>query len=102
MTLTVIRGASGTLKAAKLPEFPAKSKEKEQKGIRRDGKDFLKDESGKETFKRVIPLSAQMLVKGIAENGRDEFWDIKILIKELEKRRNIINKPVLTIRENIF
>lgn len=73
-------------KAAELPEFPAKREEKEQKGIRGDGKDFLKDEGGKETFKRVIPLSAKMLVKSIAENGRDEFLDIKIFIKELEER----------------
>lgn len=89
-------------KATELPEFPAKSEEKEQKGIRGDGKDFLKDEGGKETFKRIISLSVKMLVKGIAENGRDEFGDIKILIKELEERGNIIKKRVQTIRENIF
>ena len=96
------RGIRHFGKAAERPEFPAKSEEKEQKGIRRYGKDFLKDESGKESFKRVIPLSAKMLVKGIAENGRDEFLNIQMFIKELEERGGVINKDVLTIRESIF
>ncbi len=38
-----------------------------------DRKDFLKDEGRKETFKRIIPLSAKMLVKSIAKYGKDEF-----------------------------
>ena len=62
----------------------------------------MKDEGRKETFQWIIPLSAQMLVKSIAEDGRDKFLDIKMFMKELEERGGIINKHVLTIQESIF
>jgi len=84
-------------KAAEIPEFPAQAEKKEQEGIRGDGKDFLKDEGRKETFKRIIPLSAKMLVKSIVEYGRDEFLNVKMFIKELEERGSIINEHVLTV-----
>ena len=96
------RGVGHLGKTTEIPEFPGKREEKEQKGIRGDGKDFLKDEGRKETFQRVIPLSAKVLVKSVAENGRDKLLDIKMFIKELEERRGIINKHVLAVRESIF
>ncbi len=43
----------------------------------------------------VVP--AKMLVKSIAEYGRDELLDVKMFIKELEERGDIIDKYVLTI-----
>lgn len=84
-------------KTAEIPEFPGQPKEKEQEGIRGDGKDFLKDECGKESFQRIVPFPAKVLVKSIAENGRDEFLDVEMLIKELEERGGIINKHVLGV-----
>ncbi len=90
------RGIRHFGKTAEIPEFPVQAEKKEQRGIGGDGKDFLTDEGRKETFKRIIPLSAKMLVKSIAEYGRDEFLNVKIFIKELEERGNIINKHVLT------
>ena len=84
-------------KTAEVPEFRAEVQENEQKGIRRDGKDFLEDECGEENLKRVIPFPAKMLVKGIAENGRDEFLNVEIFIKELEERRDILKEGILTV-----
>ncbi|MCM1176020.1 MAG: hypothetical protein NC341_13365 [Blautia sp.] len=89
-------------KAAEIPEFLREPEEKEQEGIRGDGKDFLKDKGGKESFKRVSAFSAKVLVKGVTENGRNEFLDIKIFLQELEERGGIIKKHVLTVRESIF
>lgn len=42
-------------------------------------------------------LPARVLVKSIAEYGRDELLDVEMFIKELEERRDIINKHVLTV-----
>ena len=78
-------------KTAEIPEFPRQSEEKEEKGIRGDGKDFLEDESRKESFQRVIPLPAKVLIKSIAENGRDELPDVEMLIKELKEGASSTN-----------
>ena len=43
------------------------------------------------------PLPAKVLVKSIAEYGRDELLDVEMFIKEMEERRGIINKYVLTV-----
>ena len=91
------RGTGHFGKTAEIPEFPGQPEEKEKKRVGGDGKDFLKDERGKETFQRVIPLPAKALVKSIAEYGRDELLDVEMFIKELEERRGVINKHVLAV-----
>jgi hypothetical protein len=70
---------------------------KEKQGVGRDGKDFLEDKGRKEAFQRINSFPSKMLVKGIAENGRDELRNAKMFVKELEKGRCIINECVLTV-----
>lgn len=36
------------------------------------------------------------------KDRRDEFRDIKMLFKELEKRRGIIKEKILTVRKGFF
>jgi hypothetical protein len=45
-----------------------------------------------EAFQRINSFSSKMLVKGIAENGRDELGNVKMFVKKLEKGRCIINE----------
>lgn len=53
--------ASGTFEK---PQKFLNSLQMWRRRIRRDGEDFLKDEGGKETGKRIIPFASEALVKG--------------------------------------
>lgn len=61
-------------------------KQKDQKGIRGDGKELLKDESGKESGKRISSVPVEALVEGIGKDRRDELMDIEMFFQKLEMR----------------
>ena len=71
--------------------------QKDKQGIRRDGTDFLEDEGGKESGKRIVPFAAEMLVKGVVKSGRDKQGNIKVLLQKLKKGRGIIEEHILTV-----
>ena len=50
------RGTGDFGEATEIPEFFAERKKEDKKGIRRDGKDLLKDEGREETGKRIKRL----------------------------------------------
>ena len=71
--------------------------QKNQKGIRRDRKDFLQDKSRKETGKWIIPFATKMPVKSIVKGLWNKERTIKMLIQKLKKGRDIIHKHVLAV-----
>ena len=96
------RGIRNLVKAAEIPEFPAEGKEKDEQRIRRDGKDLLKDESRKESGKRIRSIPSEALVEGINKDRRNEITDIKMFFQELKEGRGIINEHILTVGKRIF
>lgn len=74
-------------KPTEIPEFFAEMQQKNKQGIRRDGEDFLEDESGKETGKGIIPFAAETLVKGVVKGGRDKQGKYQSDVPEVEKRK---------------
>lgn len=91
------RGIGDFGEAAEIAHFLADGKDKDEKRVRGDGKNLLKDESGKESGQWVKAFSAKMLIESTGKNRRDEILNIKMFIKELEERRGIINKHVLAV-----
>ena len=71
--------------AAEIPQFLTDVEQKNKKGVRRDGENLLKYESGKEAGKRIIPFAAEALIKGVMEGRRDKIRDIKMFFKEPEE-----------------
>lgn len=78
--------------AAEIPEFFTEVQKKQEQRVGGDGKNLLEYEGRKEPGKGIIPFSAEVLVKGVAENGRDKLLDVKIFFKELEEGRCVIKK----------
>ena len=76
--------------------------QKNKKGICRDREDLLEDEGGEEGGKGIIPFATKMLVKSIIKDRRDEFREIEMFFKKLEKRRGSVDEHILTVRKGIF
>lgn len=91
------RGIRHLGKPAEISKFLTEGKKKDQQGIRRDGKNFLKDEGRKEAVERINPFSAKGVVEGMRKDIRNKLLDIAMLFKELEKRGGVLNKPFLTV-----
>lgn len=96
------RGIGDFGEAAENPEFFAEGKKEDKKGIRRDGKNLLKDEGREETGKGIKAFAAEGLVKSVMKDRRDEFGEIKMLLKELEKGRGIVKEGILTVSKGFF
>ncbi len=96
------RGIGDFGEAAEIPEFPAEGKKEDKQGIGRDGKDLLKDESREETGKRIKAFAAEGLIKSVMKDRRDEFGNVKMLLKELEKGRGIVKEGILTVSKGFF
>lgn len=73
------RGIRDFGKPTKIAEFFAEMQQKNQQGIRRDGKDFLQDKNRKETVKGIIPFASKVLVKIIVKGLRNKERNIKML-----------------------
>lgn len=60
------------MKAAEIMKFLAEIKKKDKQGVRRNGKNLLKNERSQKAGKRVKPFTAQRLVKDIEKRVRYE------------------------------
>lgn len=96
------RGIGSLTEAAKVSKFFGEGKKKNEKGIRRDGKDLLKNKSGEEGGKRISAVPAKRLIKGIVKRGRNKVRDVEMIFKELEERDGVVKKEILTVRKRFF
>ena len=72
-------------------------KQKDKKGIRRDGKNLLKEEGGKEAGKGILSFAPKPLVKGMRKDRRDKLRDIEVFFQELKEGRDIVQEPILAV-----
>ncbi len=62
----------------------------------------MKDQGREEVGKRIETLTSKRLVKSVMKDRRDEFGDIKMFLKELEKGRGIVKERILTVSKDFF
>ena len=80
-----------------LPQFFTETKEEDEQGIGRNGKNLLKDKSRKETGKRVGTFPSQSLVESTGKVGRDKKIRVDMFFEKLEKGRGIVKEMILTV-----